>query len=288
MAATVKPWDPDGPPPGKKPTVIARSIFDYDFKNPHPTRTITIDGKLDPAEWAGVSTMDLLSEGKKVGTVQITFDKDNLYLAYDVDDANGLKNDGHELPFAPYVTGSYVDFILGPDWAMPNRSETKEGDVRVILARITGASPTDYQMGFWPVKQDLHRFLPKPRALNPQTIVSPAQQRHFDDISPVAGLQFAYQVSDKGYTLEVKAPFASLGINPARSPVIGFDTSVSFADPGGQVRVRAVHWAGESEATVVDRPGSIELKPVTWGTLQFDRNPLSAPEFPNASAKSNP
>jgi hypothetical protein len=74
--------------------------------------------------------------------------------------------------------------------------------------------------------------------------------------------------------LEVQAPLASLGINPAKQPVIGFDASVAFSDPGGRSRDRAIHWAGDSEAAVVDRPGSAELKPQTWGTLQFDPNPL--------------
>ena len=274
QSAQAKSWDPDGPPPGKKPIYVARSIFDFDRAAQKNTRTITIDGKLDPAEWDGVPKMDLALDGKKIGTVQVTFDKTNLYLAYDITDRNGLKNDGHELPYAPYVSGSYVDFDLGKTGSTPDRPAPAEGDVRVILARITGGKAGDYQMGFWPVKQDLNPFTPKPKQLNAQDIVSPAQKRHFDDISPVAGLTFAYQTTATGYTLEVSAPFASLGINPARQPVVGFDASVAFADAAGQVRQRATHWAGESEATVVDRPGSAELKPQTWGTLQFDRSPL--------------
>jgi len=277
QAAQAKPWDPDGPPPGKKPTYIARSIFDFDHTAQKNTRTITVDGKLDLAEWDCVPKMDLSLNGNKIGTVQVTFDKTNLYLAYDVQDANGLKNDGHELPYSPFVSGSYVDFELGPDWTTPNRTNNLESDVRVIMARITGAAPTDYQMGYWPIKQNLRKYQPPPK-VNPQDIISPAQKRHFDDISAVPGLKFAYQVTDKGYTLEASVPFASLGINPARQPVVGFDASVAFSDAAGEVRERATHWAGESEATVVDRPGSAELKPATWGTLQFDRTPFPSTE----------
>jgi len=275
QAARAKPWDPDGPPPGKRPVYIARSIFNFDKDVQKPTRTIAIDGKLDPAEWDGVPAMPLVLDGVNVGSVRVTFDKTNLYLAYDVRDPNGLKNSGRELPYAPFATGGYVDFDIGPDWATPNRDTDKDGDVRVILARINGAG--DYQMGFWPVKQDLKKYDPRPRATHPQTIVSPAQQRQFDDISPIPGLAFAYQATATGYTVEAKVPFGSLGINPARQPVIGFDASVAFADSTGQVRTRAIHWAGESEASVVDRPGSAELKPSTWGTLQFNRTPLPSP-----------
>ena len=274
-AAAAKPWDPDGPAPGKRPGYIARSVFDFDKENPKQTRTITIDGKLDPAEWSGIDSMPLVLEGKTVGTVRVTFDKANLYLAYDVQDSNGLQNDGHELPYSPFVSGSYVDFCIGPDWNTPNREQNLEGDVRGILAKITNGP--DYQMGFWPVKKDLKRYATHPtpaKKNNPQTITSPAQKRDFDDIDPIPGLTFAYQPSPRGYTLEAQVPFLSIGMNPARQAVVGFDASVGFSDAAGRIRSRASHWAGESEAVVVDRPGSTELKPATWGTLQFDRTPL--------------
>ena len=273
QSANAQPWDPDGPTPGKRPSYIARSIFDFEKTAQKSTRTITIDGKLNPAEWSGAPEMAINSDGKKIGTVQVTFDKTNLYLAYNIQDPNGLKNDGHELPYAPFVTGSYVDFDIGPDWSTPNRDKALEGDVRVILARITGGQSKDYQMGFWPVKQDLKKYKPAPKK-NAQDIVSPAQQRHFDDIEAVQGLTFTYQVTNTGYTLEVSVPFDALGINPAKQPLVGFDASAAFSDALGQSRVRAAHWAGETETSVVDRPGSAELKPQTWGTLQFERTPL--------------
>jgi hypothetical protein len=280
-SANAKPWDPDGPLPNKRPTYIARSIFNFDKEVLKPTRTITIDGTLNPAEWQDVPTMPILREGRQVGTVQLTFDQTTLYLAYTIEDPNGLKNSGQELPLAPFATGSYVDFDLGPDWSTPNRPEPRDGDLRAILARITGTTPTDYQMGFWPIKQDLRRYTPKgqpfhPQPLHPQDIASPAQQRHFDDIAPIPGLVFAYHLTPTGYTLEASVPFASLGITPTKQPIVGFDASAAFADPQGRVRDRALHWSGETEAAVVDRPGSAELKPQTWGTLQFDLNPLPA------------
>jgi hypothetical protein len=284
QSAQVKSWDPDGPPPGKKPTYVARSIFDFDRNVMKNTRTITVDGKLDSSEWDGVPKMDLNLDGKKVGTVQVTFDNTNLYLAYEVTDPNGLKNDGHELPYAPFVSGSYVDFDLAPFWSESGRPAPADGDVRVLMARVTGAQPSDYQMGFWALKKNLFWFTPKPKQLNPQDVVSPAQSRHFDDVSPVSGLKFAYQVTGTGYTLEVSVPCASLGMNPSRMPIEGFDASVAFSDAAGQVRQRATHWAGESETTVVDRPGSAELKPQTWGTLEFDRTPLPPVEAGNTSA----
>jgi hypothetical protein len=280
MAAAAEPWDPDGPPPGKRPVHRARGIFDFEKNANKNTRLITVDGQLSASEWSGIPAMPLLRDEEKAGALQVTFDKENLYLAYTVDDPHGLRNGGQELPYAPFATGSYVDFTIGRDWNDPERTEPADGDVRVILARITGiadgAAPENYQMGFWPVRKDLRRYTPKPARMNPQDIVSPVQQRHFDDIAPVPGLVFAHHITERGYTLEASVPLASLGINLVKTPVVGFDASVAFTDASGQVRARAVHWAGESEAAVVDRPGSAELKPATWGTLEFDRTPLPA------------
>jgi hypothetical protein len=132
----------------------------------------------------------------------------------------------------------------------------------VILARITGGQTSDYQMGFWPVKKD---------GRHPQVIQSPAQERRFDDVAPVPGLTFGYQIAAEGYTLEAKVPFGPLGFHPSRNGLVGFDLSIGFADSAGQIRRRAAHWAGQSETTVVDRPGSAELRPATWGLLQLDR-----------------
>jgi len=158
-----------------------------------------------------------------------------------------------------------VDFCIGRDWSKPNRDGNAEGDVRVILARITDGAPADYQMAFWPVRKN---------GKSPQTISSPAATRSFADIAPLPGLKFAYHLGAEGYTLETVVPLKSLELDPPRNPTVGFDASVGFPDAGGRARARAAHWAGQSEAVVVDRPGSAALLPSTWGTLVFDRTPL--------------
>ena len=92
------------------------------------------------------------------------------------------------------------------------------------MARITGVTISDYQMGFWPLKKG---------GVNPQVISSPAASRQFDDISPVPGLRFAYKITPEGYTLEASVPLQALDIQPTKNPVVGFDSSVGFAlSPG--------------------------------------------------------
>jgi hypothetical protein len=262
-AAAAKPWDPDGPTPGKRPIYAARSI--HDFEKNKPVRQISVDGKLEDAEWKDVAAMPVLLDGKNVAEVKAVFDDTTLYLAYAVKDANGLRNAGTELPACPFVSGGYVDFCIGRNWSTPNRDQNVVGDVRVILARI--GDKTKYQMGFWPIKAN---------GKNSQTITSPAAQRKFDEIAPVDKLNFAYTVTADGYTLEAAVRFNSLGIDIYQNATMGFDVSVAFSNPEGTVRQRASHWAGESESTVVDRPGSAALLPATWGKLVLDRTCLNA------------
>ena len=127
MAAAARPWDPDGPPPGKKPVYIARAICEQDpqQKKLVNTRTIEIDGKLD--DWAGVQAAEIVLEGKPVATLRTVFDAENLYLAYDVRQRDGLRNAGTELPLSPFASGGYVDFCIGRNWSLetPNATPTR-------------------------------------------------------------------------------------------------------------------------------------------------------------------
>lgn len=264
-AAAAVPWDPDGPLPGKRPLYTARSLHDFQAKK--SVRAIAADGRIDAAEWAGIARAPVRHEGEEVGGVRLAFDQGFLYVAWDVAGADGLRNAGTELPLCPFVSGAYVDLCLGADWTDPDRTDSREGDVRVLLTRVPAAAggATPFQIAYWPIKAG---------ARSPQSITSPAATRTFAEIAPLPGLEFAVQDGTNGYTVEARLPWKALGLDPGRAATVGFDTSLGFADEAGRQRVRAVHWAGETEGVVVDRPGAAALKPETWGTLVLDRSPL--------------
>jgi len=205
-----------------------------------------------------------------LANVRVMYDAENLYLGYQVSHPGGPANSGSELPYSPFVSGAYVDFSIAPDWSKPQRPDVREGDVRILLARVRNAASaeSDFHQGFWQKKTG---------GTNSRTITSPAAKVHFDQISTVPGLQAAYKVNPKrdektgniSYTVEVSVPLASLGLKDVAGKTIGFDVSVGTANAAGDTRERAAHWAGLSESRVVDRPGSAELLPHTWGTLKF-------------------
>ena len=228
-----------------------------------------VNGELDGREgWERVRPLLVLLDGQSLASVSVMYDAENLYLGYQVSHPGGPANSGSELPYAPFVSGAYVDFSIAPDWSQPQRPDVREGDVRVLLARVRNAASaeSDFHQGFWQKKTG---------GTNPQTITSPAAKVHFDQISTVPGLQAAYKVEPRNgkgdirYTVEVSVPLASLGLKDVAGKTIGFDVSVGTANAAGDTRERAAHWAGLSESRVVDRPGSAELLPHTWGTLKF-------------------
>jgi hypothetical protein len=266
IAKAAQAWDPDGVAPTEKPTYIASPA----------EGTIKIDGEFDGREgWFGLPdhskrlVMLVMLDGQRLAEVRAMYDSENLYLGYTVGHPAGPANSGSELPYAPFVSGAYVDISIAPDWSTPQRHAVREGDVRVILARVAngGGTQTNFARGFWQKKTG---------GSNPRTIASPAATIHFDQIASVSGLQMAYKVKGKdertgntNYTVEVAVPLASLGLHDVAGKTIGFDVSVGIANPAGDQRDRAAHWAGLSEGRVVDRPGSAELLPHTWGTLTF-------------------
>ena len=237
---------------------------------------VKIDGDLGGNEgWYGSNEnrrvpMLVLLDGQRVADVRVMYDAEKLYLGYNVSHPAGYANAGSELPYCPFVSGAYVDFSIAPDWSKPQRSEVREGDLRVIMARVTniGTDESNYSQGFWQKKSG---------GTNPRTISSPAATVHFDQIGTVPGLQFAYKMKSReertgnvNYTVEVAVPLASLGLSNVAGKTIGFDISIGVAAPTGDQRDRAAHWAGLSEGRVVDRPGSTELLPQTWGSLHFE------------------
>jgi len=266
-----KPWDPDGVTPTEKPVYTAHYIPAHRVDSP-----IKINGDFDGREgWHGfsdgtkVNEMLVLMDGERLASVRALYDDKNLYLAYSVRAPNGPINAGTELPISPFVSGAYLDASFGLDWSESQRTTVSEGDVRILFAKVKGgdATPINFQQGYWQKKVG---------GENPQTISSPAASIHFDQIKEIQGVQMAFKINGKEndsdrvrYQLEVSIPLAGLGLSSPAGKKIGFDVSIGVSNPSGDHRERAAHWAGLSEAAVVDRPGSAQLLPHTWGTLIF-------------------
>jgi hypothetical protein len=271
LAARAVGWDPDGVTPGKKP------VLEVHYLPAHPQgMAMKIDGDFDGREgWWGFSDGTqvgeslVLLDGERLATVRALYDERHLYLSWRVRAANGPLNAGTELPICPFVSGAYLDACFAPDWAQPQRSEAREGDVRVVFAQVKGGDgkPHPFQHGYWQKKAG---------GSGGQTITSPAASVRMDQIAEIPGLKMAWRIGNTDpatgkveYQVEAAIPLAAIGLAEAKGKRIGFDTSIGVANAAGDRRERAGHWGGLSEAAVVDRPGSHRLLPENWGTLVF-------------------
>ncbi len=232
QARSAKPWDPDGLAPTEKPTYTVAPAPGDAIAGSYKVK---VNGALDGREGWGRPQLVLL-DGQRLAEFRAMYDAENLYLAYTVSHPAGPANSGSELPYAPFVSGAYVDFSIAPDWSKPQRREVREGDVRVIVAQVRNgaAAESQFTQGFWQKKAG---------GTNPQTIASPAAKVHFDHIGAVPGLQVAYKVKPKDektgniqYTVEIAVPLASLGLRDVAGKSIGFDASVGIANPAGDQR----------------------------------------------------
>ncbi|MBA3685050.1 MAG: hypothetical protein H0W72_07385 [Planctomycetes bacterium] len=269
-ASKAKPWDPDGVTPTERPVYRVRPLAAH-----KPDAPLVIDGAIDPKEgWHGFSDGTAVDEaqvwmdGERVARVRALYDNTNLYLAYVVRTANGPVNAGSELPICPFVSGAYVDASFAPDWSQPQRPDVREGDVRLLIAQITGKGAVEaFQRGYWQKKSG---------GKGAQSISSPVATVRMEQIAEIPGLQQAWKVMGRDdrakrvdWQVELAVPLAAIGLANPKGRSVGFDTSIGIANESGNGRERAAHWGGMSEATVVDRPGSSRLLPEHWGTLIF-------------------
>ena len=148
----------------------------------------------------------------------------------------------HQRGSAPYCREpSQLKIYVAPDGTKPQRREVKEGDVRVLLAKVSTGKRAAFvfSQGFWQKKKD---------GTNPHTITSPVAKVHFDQITEVPGIQIAYKEGGKDektgkirYGVEVAIPLASLRLKDVAGKTIAFDASVGIANETGNKRLRAVH-----------------------------------------------
>ena len=187
--------DPAPPPAKPKPPRVAGSVPVLDI--PRLQGTITVDGKLDPAEWFGLDPTKgvILKEGvdgEKVALptkAWLAWDDQALYIAFD----NAVNKD--------------IPMGMEDGWGSNDAVE-----VAISNAALGDKAPILVLRGF---------------AGN--TFVSSDEAGALPDVAKKAGqkVQYAAKVIDKGrWVAEMRIPFASLGITPTADLRYPFNLSV--------------------------------------------------------------
>ena len=200
----------------------------------------------------------VLIQGAKGRTARIALRRDSrrLYAAYEVHGAKFVNGGGN--PDTLFLTGDCTDLMLsvGADRNKPHFTP-QPGDERLLVGLYKGK----------PIAVLYQQVVPgtaRPVRLMNTTI---------DKITRLDSAQIAYKRTADGYTLEVSAPLADLGIDPASSGNLSGnltgDVGVIFADATGANRAQRLYYYNQDTAIISDLSTEARLQPGNWGLIEM-------------------
>ena len=185
------------------------------------------------------------------------YDKQNLYLAYDVTDDTPLENKGQQAKMA-FVTGDCVDLMIGLNpQADLRRAQGVAGDQRLLLTmRDNKPVAVLYK------QTDPTRTWPVP-------FISPSRAIYFGNVIELQDVKMVVNRSKTGYVLMAAVPLATLGLEPKDGLKLSGDVGVIYGAPSGEGARLRLYWANKATAITSDVPSEAALAPENWGQLEF-------------------
>ncbi|MHC2069782.1 FlgD immunoglobulin-like domain containing protein [Bremerella sp. T1] len=217
--------------------------------------TPIIDGDLK--EWTGEPLAKWDQNGKFPVTLWGSWDKENIYLAYQVEDVSPFVNQGRQWS-SLFATGDTVDFQLATNaTASPQRNAPVPGDKRIMIA------PFEDQPAIVLYE---HR---KPGGTHPIEFTSPWRGEKVNHVERFDEAKVAVKRHRGSYSVEVILPLDKLGWQIEPGTIYRGDFGVTFGDPEGKETQLRSYWANPATMLVDDIPGEIMLHPAMWGEIQF-------------------
>ena len=122
----------------------------------------------------------------------------------------GPINAGTELPISPFVSGAYLDASFGLDWSQPQRTDVRDGDLRVLLAKVKGGDG----------KPNRSQFVP---SIPPRTVTETLQEKGLE--SQLKGLRSKGKESFRSFLRDLNRSVKNDGMKkphrPAKPPKRG-------------------------------------------------------------------
>ena len=185
------------------------------------------------------------------------YDKDNLYVRFDVTSPHGLVNAQVE-PKLVFKGGNCLDIQLGADpEADAKRTKPAPGDVRILVTQQKGKPFTVV-------------YRPKVKGFKgePFVFTSPTGQEPFDSIEVVDSVGLRYRKGNTGFTATVSIPLDLLGWHPGPGSTVRMDVGYIFGNEQGTSTAARAYARNSSFAAGVtnDIPNESRLTPDHWGT----------------------
>ncbi len=238
----------------------AESVQARDYLVAKAAAPAVIDGKAD--EWPELldkksSVLEIQEDAStRYGRVQMTYDADNLYVAWLVMKSGPMmRNAGQDYRLL-FKTGDVVDLMLGPE----KQTADGQGNLRMVFSVMDG-KPVAV------LNQQTAKGAPKSESFE---FASPWRSMVFDRVVQTPSVQVATaKAQGGGFLVEASIPWKLLGIEPKSGLKLKADVGVLFGDSSGTQTVARHYWSNENTNLVNDIPGEAELTPKLWGTLEL-------------------
>lgn len=220
-----------------------------------------IDGDLK--DWRNGPNATIGGDRPPQAQFYMSYDDQNLYLAYGTRGFGPLKNAGGGDYQRLFKTGASVDLQLQTDPAADGtRQVPVSGDLRLLLTFV-GNEP----------QAILYRAVaPGASPSDAYQFASPVGEVTFDKIERITNAKLARNSTDDSYEVEAAIPLAALGFKPADGLRLKMDWGMLVSGPHGNEVIRRVYWSNQATNIVADVPSEARLHPNLWGhVLLHDR-----------------
>ncbi len=190
-------------------------------------------------------------------TVKAAYDKQNLYVAFDVQSPYQLVN-AFEDPRLIFKGGNLLDIQLATNPAAnPKRKKPAPGDLRILVTRQQG-------------KPVAMIYRPKIQGFRGKPIVltSPTGTESFDSIAGTDRIGLEYKPKSGGFLAVLTIPLAELAWAPRPGASVKLDLGYIFGNKFGTQAALRSYWSNNSFSANVtyDVPNESRLEPHEWGT----------------------
>ena len=231
----------------------ADALAEYEKMKAKSQKLIISRGRRSLANAKGVQKIVDDSRGF---TARVAYDKQNLYVAFDVDSPYGLVNAITD-PKVIFKGGNLLDIQIATDASSaPDRKEPAPGDLRILVSRQSG-------------KPIAVVFRPKMRGFEGKPIVltSPTGQAPFDSITTSSAIKLAHREKRGGFKATVTIPLSEIDLSLTPGQVVRMDVGYIFGNKTGTRTALRAYWQNNSFSANVtdDIPNESRLEPHEWG-----------------------
>jgi len=200
-------------------------------------------------------------DDKRAFTARVAYDRQNLYVAYEVESDVELVNAIADARLI-FKGGNCLDIQLAADPnADPKRTKPAPGDLRILVTRQEG-NP----------RAVIYRPRVKGFGGKPIVLSSPTGRESFDSIETSARIALEYKKKPAGFSATVTVPLSEVGLKLTPGQAVRLDLGYIFGNSTGTQAALRAYWNNNSfSANVInDIPNESRLEPHEWGTAMVE------------------